>query len=548
MTQHPSRVVEMPSPDPALVAAIRANPDDDTPRLACADWFEEQGDAASVARAEFIRTQIERARLEPGDPRQGELLTRELRLLKGHATVWCGSHFVFKKSRFRRGFIEYVHLHLNHFLHHRRQMFALEPVRDVSLTGWMRATDDLVRRVAACEELKHIHTLRAHHQGPHKSPGRNLALLLESPHLSGLRSLRLPMLTLDRDARGRLERTPALRGLEDRTLPHLDIFPTDPGPWFSDGSPPEPWANLQSLHLHDYRLRPEVLAALSGMPFWNRLTSLDVSLGWSQPPAIDALRDRLPDSLRTLRLAGASPWEGGPAIDSLVRRISELRLTEFRLHELPVTAGQLGQLLGESSRCELRELTLTQCHLEDAHARVLAASPQLREVRALDLSGNWQITPAGAAALLGSEHLASVSTLKLTSTPIGSEGVEALASNRWARLRVLELTGTPASEDALRRLFTSDAVQNLTALAYDAGYRYPTPVTPALASAIVALPRLASVRLDNAVHDAETRRILTTADSPAWVRIYGEDGDVGGTFDPGNQPPLDEYQTWSDQG
>jgi uncharacterized protein (TIGR02996 family) len=149
----------------ALIAAIRAAPGDDAPRLICADWLEEQGGEANVARAEFIRIQIQRANLPPDDLRHSELQARELRLLKRYAPVWCGSHFVFKKVRFRRGFIEYVHLHLRHFLHHRRQMLALEPVRDVSLTGFFRAPDDLIRRVAGCEEWEEIETLRIHHQG-----------------------------------------------------------------------------------------------------------------------------------------------------------------------------------------------------------------------------------------------------------------------------------------------------------------------------------------------------------------------------------------------
>src|SRR5919201_1244410 len=96
----------------SLIAAILEAPDDDDCRLVCADWF--------------------------------------------------GQHFAFKKVRFRRGFIEYAHLHMRHFLHHRRQLLALEPVRDVRLTGWYRAPDDLVRRVAGCEEWQCIETLRIH--------------------------------------------------------------------------------------------------------------------------------------------------------------------------------------------------------------------------------------------------------------------------------------------------------------------------------------------------------------------------------------------------
>jgi uncharacterized protein (TIGR02996 family) len=49
-------------------AVFEMEADDDALRLACADWFEEQGDPASVARAEFTRTQVVRAGLPPPTP------------------------------------------------------------------------------------------------------------------------------------------------------------------------------------------------------------------------------------------------------------------------------------------------------------------------------------------------------------------------------------------------------------------------------------------------------------------------------------------------
>src|SRR5438128_7999305 len=47
----------------ALLAAICANPDEDTPRLMFADWLDEHGGEAGATRAEFIRLQCELARL-----------------------------------------------------------------------------------------------------------------------------------------------------------------------------------------------------------------------------------------------------------------------------------------------------------------------------------------------------------------------------------------------------------------------------------------------------------------------------------------------------
>jgi uncharacterized protein (TIGR02996 family) len=48
------------SQDNAFLETIRANPDDDTPRMVYADWLEEQGE---TDRAEFVRLECQLARL-----------------------------------------------------------------------------------------------------------------------------------------------------------------------------------------------------------------------------------------------------------------------------------------------------------------------------------------------------------------------------------------------------------------------------------------------------------------------------------------------------
>src|SRR5207248_10529310 len=55
------------SDERALLAAICAEPEEDTPRLAYADWLDEHGGPPEQARAAFIRTQIERFRLPDED-------------------------------------------------------------------------------------------------------------------------------------------------------------------------------------------------------------------------------------------------------------------------------------------------------------------------------------------------------------------------------------------------------------------------------------------------------------------------------------------------
>src|SRR5438067_13718429 len=75
----------------ALLAAIVANPDDDTARLVYADFLEEDGDASETARARFIRAQVELARpAQRGEgARRRELLSQAKQLQKQYGQEWA---------------------------------------------------------------------------------------------------------------------------------------------------------------------------------------------------------------------------------------------------------------------------------------------------------------------------------------------------------------------------------------------------------------------------------------------------------------------------
>src|SRR5688572_25329619 len=72
----------------ALLAAIVADPDDDLPRLAYADWLEENGNEADRDRAEFIRVQCQLALLPAGDSREKDLHKRQWELFTTHRGTW----------------------------------------------------------------------------------------------------------------------------------------------------------------------------------------------------------------------------------------------------------------------------------------------------------------------------------------------------------------------------------------------------------------------------------------------------------------------------
>jgi uncharacterized protein (TIGR02996 family) len=74
----------------AFLRAIAADPEDDDLRLVFADWLDDRAGPGDADRAEFIRVQIERAALPPGDPRHWDLHEREVELLEAHAERWAG--------------------------------------------------------------------------------------------------------------------------------------------------------------------------------------------------------------------------------------------------------------------------------------------------------------------------------------------------------------------------------------------------------------------------------------------------------------------------
>jgi uncharacterized protein (TIGR02996 family) len=90
--------------DDEFIQTIIASPDDDTPRLVYADWLDEQADP----RGEFIRIQIELAKMAHDDPRRWDLELRQGRLMRWYGWQWWFMPFDPSSVRptFRRGFPE----------------------------------------------------------------------------------------------------------------------------------------------------------------------------------------------------------------------------------------------------------------------------------------------------------------------------------------------------------------------------------------------------------------------------------------------------------
>src|SRR4051794_33447884 len=118
----------------AFLRDICANPDEDAPRLIYADWLDEQGEPAGVARAGFIRAQIALAIPQTEEREKKALVGRQDALLKKWRATWTKPfRKMFARCEFRRGFIEQVTIHADTFLEHGPNLITRLPLRHVKL-------------------------------------------------------------------------------------------------------------------------------------------------------------------------------------------------------------------------------------------------------------------------------------------------------------------------------------------------------------------------------------------------------------------------------
>jgi uncharacterized protein (TIGR02996 family) len=309
----------------ALLAAVCDHPDDDAVRLVYADWCEEHG---QPERAEFIRLQIDLARLPERDPRRllepdspraaleqriNHLLhahdkhwVRELPTLPGIA--WGARAFRYPTIReYRRGFIEGVAAkHTTAFRDQVEQVRARIPLRRLSIkTG--RHYKALARTpgLAYLAELD----LRDSHVGD-----GGVAALADTPHLAGLRTLglwgnrlragaaraladspylsRLTRLDLDAnciapDGAQALAASPNLAGLT-----HLRLYLNQVGPAGAEALAASPHlANLTFLGLEYNFIGTAGARAIAASPHLANLTALDLSHNNIAAEGIRALLD-----------------------------------------------------------------------------------------------------------------------------------------------------------------------------------------------------------------------------------------------------------------
>jgi uncharacterized protein (TIGR02996 family) len=398
----------------ALFEAILANPDDDLPRLVFADWLEEHGE---TDRSEFIRVQIERARLDEYDPLRGVLQERERELAKclveeespfrellarqllpDHGRGWD-----FNPWEYERGFIECVEFWSpDEFLGEAEALFRLAPIRHLYVHG-----EDGWSELFQSPHFAHLHTLEINRANVSDA---ELMLLASSTHAHHLKCLAVEGAGISDVGFGALTRSFALSGLECLSL---QKDPHGGGTNF---------------------IGPTGIHHLINAPYFTRLTRLDFSGNILGPMGASFL----------------ASWVRGN------------QLTHLRLSNCGLRGDAWTPLLSSPHLNRLKQLDLSNNGLDAAFAQTLATWPNLSTLRHLDLDGN-PLLSFGIIPLIESPALASLQLLSLAETGIGDAGVRAiLASPHLNGIRHLDLRGNgmilAQEREALKRRFGDRAL------------------------------------------------------------------------------------------
>ncbi|MGH7170514.1 MAG: TIGR02996 domain-containing protein [Gemmataceae bacterium] len=215
----------------AFLQDILAHPDDDAPRLIFADWLEEQGDAASVARAEFIRVQCAFAGGNLPQQRRAKLDRRQQQLLKQYGKEWARLICQWVNSwDFHRGFIDTVILLGDKFLNHAGQLFRRTPIQHLRLLlrfhpqdyplGFSAGEPISIAALADNEYLRHLLSLDLRQN---LLESRDVRALVVSEYLTNLTALNLSHNRIGDGGIRALAGAPLLRRLERLNLCGNDV-------------------------------------------------------------------------------------------------------------------------------------------------------------------------------------------------------------------------------------------------------------------------------------------------------------------------------------
>ncbi|HUR54232.1 MAG TPA: TIGR02996 domain-containing protein [Gemmataceae bacterium] len=377
----------------ALLRAICAHPDEDTPRLAFADLLEEESDSL---RAAFIRKQVELARAPEYDPLWVKCQQFDPATISG----WAMAHtlptvppgYSWHQFEFRRGFPWKVGVRsLEAFVDGGSAIFDAAPIQALEISD--RGRVDL----AALAEWPHLARLRRLDFSVYRVGPTGAAHLCKSEFSGNLRELTFASNAITAEGLETLAGSRLFRQIEVFELRSSAIAPA----LLVDAlAAAQGAAELRVVSLHGNRVTQYDAPHLFALPVMRDLEKLDLEDNRLDVAGVEALaQSGIVRGLRTLNLGRTRP--GVPGLQALL------------------SAGGMSGI---------RSLNLSNNRLGPVAAKALAESPAARGLRVLNLSNN-PIGHAGVTALAKSKSLAGLIDLDVSDVGLGDAGAMELADS-----------------------------------------------------------------------------------------------------------------------
>ncbi len=495
----------------ALLAAIRANPDEDTPRLAYADWLDEHlpdkvpsPASGPSARADYIRVQCRLAQRPYDDPDYPALLERENELamwLDAHAgdtdapklpddLEWYGTFTSGDDRSYRRGFpeeTEYTDYDEEPEENIERITAALAEAFSDTTVRTLQLEDVYGAEVAGVVANPVSAGLRGLLLDYVADDEESVAIrgIAESKHLTGLRRLHLEFPINESDLH-QLAKATHLNSLEELALDQLTpagAKALSAAKWFRNLRELRLWMNNRDTFkaVADLPRMPNLVAltfrgtvAPTATAFrkfvasdsFPRLGYLSFEHTQLAPELVAALA-LAPWPLRHLKLQKVEVRKTGAEALANATFAESLRVLE--LWDGQITTKGIQALAGSAKLSGLRHLDLTNNPIGPGGLFALARSQSLRGLRALHMRGcNSKKSPINAATVLsflGALDVPDLRHLTLDGLPVGIRGAKVLAAGgTFANLTSLELNGCAIREKGAKAVVESTSLGNLTIL------------------------------------------------------------------------------------
>lgn len=477
-----------------LLRAIAHSPDDDTPRLALADWLDEHG---HHERAEFIRLQIDLARTNPGDAGYPEKTARMRRcgVFTAEGKTPFFDHLPTEgcKIGFHRGLIASIDTANAEQID--TSGFGLLPVQ------FLRTRDALVDHFKGFSHLKWLE----YADGRDAKPARLLEILGPNGWFKELETLSLPELSAACLEAGVVPKfdLPRLRNfvLTSDSFFNLGRFAENPDGEEDDYGESRTWDGLPE-YLPKHAV-PNTNSPLERF-VWHAADDSDYYRGhdrfWPGPTMESLLAHLKPHQPKQVEVA--VDWDdhegGGEGVDAAAYEHAPLALCPTLEH---VTVNNDGLRLLNGTTQKLKSLRVYADYQLDDYLYTLLARPVCSELESLhvEVRAGYGIRPAGAAGVRLAK-LRSLSGLGIEPFAAGEfpslismcGGLKTVLTRAWPNLQSLSATFDQFSE--LEAFARSSCCPNLTTLTLS-GYFDPVRTDFSFLAECPHMPFLSLVRV-----------------------------------------------------